>query len=267
MKYIQDHLFPLDHHVEKNLYELYRVVAQLRVGEDRRNYSWVDAYPSEWPRYIFDTSLKGDHYRDLLEELEQGVKANKLPPKLIISLARSSDQVIADIRRRFTQRLEWMGMAAPFDTTLISSSPTASLSSCEVRRVRSEEELCIWAKLANLTFYGRETGEEPGVFSSLLPLEPVRFYLGYWDDKPVATSMGFMHDQIMGVYNITTLEAYRGRGIATAVTKAVLDEGRRCGCRGAILQARPAARGVYSSLGFESVGPLYIFDLGSPVLR
>jgi len=264
MQYISpDYLSPLADHVETNLYELYRIVAEMRKGEKTNNYSWVDAYPSEWPRYTFDITLTDASHVELLEELEERVNADELPPKLIIRESRSTSAALAHLRASFEQRLEWTGMAASFDIPAPAVSPTT----CEVRRASSEEELATWARLVNFTFYGKETGEEPGVFSSLLPLESIRFYLGYWEGEPVATSMGFIHEEVMGVYNITTLERYRGRGIATAVTRAVIDEGRRCGCRGAILQARPAARGVYSSLGFEPAGSLYIFDLASPVQR
>lgn len=73
------------------------------------------------------------------------------------------------------------------------------------------------------------------------------------DGVPVGCGSGFVHDGVLGVYNIATLEEARGRGIGYAVTAALLAEGRRRGCRHTVLHATEAGRPVYERLGFETV--------------
>jgi GNAT superfamily N-acetyltransferase len=73
------------------------------------------------------------------------------------------------------------------------------------------------------------------------------------DGVPVGCGSGFVHDGVLGVYNIATLEEARGRGIGYAVTAALLAEGRRRGCRHAVLHASEEGRPVYERLGFEAV--------------
>lgn len=77
--------------------------------------------------------------------------------------------------------------------------------------------------------------------------------LAQLDGVPVACGSGFVHDDVLGAYNIATLEAARGRGIGYAVTAALLTEGHRRGCRHAVLHASEAGLPVYERLGFETV--------------
>jgi GNAT superfamily N-acetyltransferase len=53
---------------------------------------------------------------------------------------------------------------------------------------------------------------------------------------------------------VATLEQARGRGLASAVTAAALRDAAGRGVRGAVLQATPAAEGLYARLGFVPVG-------------
>lgn len=261
-----NHRSHLAGHVETNLYRLYQKVANLRRGgkSGYGNYEWVDGSPSYWPSYIYNSTLVGDDGLALLSELEKRVLAREIPSKLIISGSRISSEVLQHLQRKFQQVLEWTGMVADFDSPYHPTVPKSD--SLEVRSISSEQELRTWAELVNLTFFGKQCGDEPGIFAQLFHLESIRFYLGYWEGTPVATSMGFADVDVMGVYNITTLERYRGHGLGTAMSKVVLEEGRRLGCKGAILQSRPTARGVYASLGFQPSGPLYIFDLAARLL-
>ncbi|GEM_PF-1406004 len=59
---------------------------------------------------------------------------------------------------------------------------------------------------------------------------------------------------VAGVYNVCTLEAFRRRGLGTAVTRAALGHAGQAGCRHAVLQASGEGYRVYARLGFRDVG-------------
>ena len=82
---------------------------------------------------------------------------------------------------------------------------------------------------------------------------PVRHYLGYLDDKPVATSDLFLSAGVAGVQFVSTLREARGQGLGTALTLAPLLEAREMGCRIGVLQSSELGFPVYRRMGFEQV--------------
>jgi ribosomal protein S18 acetylase RimI-like enzyme len=88
------------------------------------------------------------------------------------------------------------------------------------------------------------------------PESPQWRYVGYLSGAPVATAELTIGGGVAGLYNITTLEAYRRRGIGTALTLRPLLEARDHGLRTGVLQAAPAGVGVYRQIGFRAFGDI-----------
>jgi ribosomal protein S18 acetylase RimI-like enzyme len=74
------------------------------------------------------------------------------------------------------------------------------------------------------------------------------------DGQVAAVAMAYDHDDDCGIYNVTTLEPARRRGLGTAVTAFLLHEARDRGCTTATLQSTPMAEGLYSRVGFRDLG-------------
>jgi ribosomal protein S18 acetylase RimI-like enzyme len=74
------------------------------------------------------------------------------------------------------------------------------------------------------------------------------------DDRNVAVAMAFDHDGDCGIYNVGTLEPYRRRGLATALTALHLRDAAARGCRTASVQATAMAEHVYADVGFRDLG-------------
>jgi len=129
-----------------------------------------------------------------------------------------------------------------------------------VQRVRTPAELERFAAItaANWTppdphvhtFYERAAGVllESG--------SPLRFYLGYLDGEPVAASEMTLGGGVVGLYNISTASAFRGRGFGSEMTAAPLREARDEGIGTAILQAAPAGVSIYRRIGFATFGEI-----------
>ncbi len=78
--------------------------------------------------------------------------------------------------------------------------------------------------------------------------------VGRLGGENVAAAMAFDHDGDCGVYNVTTLEHARRKGLGTALTLLHLRDARARGCRTASLQSTPMAEQVYASAGFRDLG-------------
>jgi GNAT superfamily N-acetyltransferase len=70
----------------------------------------------------------------------------------------------------------------------------------------------------------------------------------------VATAIAFDHDGDCGVFNMSTLEPARRRGLATALTARHVHEAAERGCSTASLQSTSMAERVYAAVGFRDLG-------------
>ena len=86
------------------------------------------------------------------------------------------------------------------------------------------------------------------------PATPLHLYLGFIGNVPVATAELALAGGVAGLYNISTAEEYRGRGIGGAMSLRPLLDARRAGYHVGVLQAAEAGVGVYRRIGFEGRG-------------
>jgi GNAT superfamily N-acetyltransferase len=80
-----------------------------------------------------------------------------------------------------------------------------------------------------------------------------RHFLVRWQGEPCAISTLLCAPKAAGIYHVTTLPAYRGRGFGRALTLAAMQAGREQGCTSAVLFATPEGYPLYKKLGFETV--------------
>jgi len=74
------------------------------------------------------------------------------------------------------------------------------------------------------------------------------------DGQVAAVAMAFDHQGDCGIYNVTTLDHARRRGVGFSLTALMLHEARERGCITASLQSTPMAEGLYSRVGFRDLG-------------
>jgi hypothetical protein len=174
-----------------------------------------------------------------------------------------------DTPRDLGPRLEAAGLE-PAETELAMSADLSALDcdvtlppGFEVRRGRTREELAAYAAInaANwsppdqlvVRFYER------GAEALLDEASPLRFYLGYVEGVPVATSELTVAGGVVGLYNVSTLAGYRRRGFGSALTLWPLVQAVREGHGTAILQASDEGVGVYCRIGFQPFGQITEF--------
>lgn len=137
----------------------------------------------------------------------------------------------------------------------LNAMPDLVQSKLTVRRIQDPGAIPLWSRTL---VRGFEMPEEMGSdFAHLLEdlgtELPIRHYLGYLDDVPVATSTLFLAAGVAGIYNVATVKEARGKGIGSAMTLAPLQEARALGYRAGILQASDMGYSVYRRLGFQKV--------------
>jgi GNAT superfamily N-acetyltransferase len=155
----------------------------------------------------------------------------------------------------------WPGMTVATDG-LIAPAPVTGL---EIRRVTGEADFQRYLDTFGPILAPSEAFRQ--VFATgargigFAPDAPEVHFLGLLDDEPVGTASLLTAGGAAGIYNITTVERARGRGIGAALTARAVGAGRERGMALATLQASTMGRPVYERLGFRFVCDLVPYRL------
>jgi GNAT superfamily N-acetyltransferase len=87
--------------------------------------------------------------------------------------------------------------------------------------------------------------------ASILRDRRMTLLIGQVEGNTVAAAMSHRGDAAVGIYGVTTIRSMRGRGYASALTRALIDP-----IRPTILSPSPQAENLYRRLGFAQVGRL-----------
>jgi N-acetylglutamate synthase len=122
-------------------------------------------------------------------------------------------------------------------------------------RIRAVRTVHQWREMVQLGF--RAFGEAPpATIEELLPTDMARVfqgYVGFVGKTPVATSLSLPYHGVGGIYFVTTMPEFRGRGYGAAMTWQAAFGGRRAGCRASFLQATEMGYPVYAGMGYRKV--------------
>lgn len=147
---------------------------------------------------------------------------------------------------------ELVGMAA--DLSALSESRPAP-PELTIEAVRDLPMLERWVSAFSLGFgYSPDVGHSFFEVFAALPLDarsPLTHYLGLVAGTPVATASAFLGAGVVGIYSVSTLPAWRRKGIGAAMTLAALRGARSFGYHVGILHAEPAGLRLYRELGFR----------------
>ncbi|HET9520205.1 MAG TPA: GNAT family N-acetyltransferase [Candidatus Limnocylindrales bacterium] len=106
--------------------------------------------------------------------------------------------------------------------------------------------------------YLRSIGAPAGLMEGV-DRDAFRVLIARLDGEDVAAAAAFDHGSDRGIYNVTTVERARRRGLATALTTLLVDDARARGQETASLQSTPMAERVYRAVGFRDLGRILEF--------
>lgn len=200
--------------------------------------------------------------REQFHELARDVRARSQP--FVWWIGPSS------VNLELTSQMETAGLcyAETEEGMVLDLTNRPALSRCAEEittfRVRSSGELAKFAAIiaanwhpgdSNVIEFYRRTEQ-----AVLDPAAPMRLFLGCWQGEAAGTCEVLLMDGMAGIYSVATRAAYRGRGIATALIVAAIQEAVQEGCSWACLEAFRDGLRLYRRLGFRPCGRFLTFQ-------
>lgn len=159
--------------------------------------------------------------------------------------------------------LPWMVFRSPpMIRTLDDLPPLPALESVEIIEVRTPRDQADWLDVLMEGFTEPEPARpdfQQYLANSLAEPQPVfQHFLARWQGEPCAISTLLRAPHSAGIYHVTTLPAYRGRGLGSALTLKAM-HAARSDYSHTILFATPDGYPLYQRLGFEPSSPGDLF--------
>ncbi|CAG8999189.1 MAG: hypothetical protein CENE_01158 [Candidatus Celerinatantimonas neptuna] len=239
--------------IDKNQlsYDLYLERSEGITLEKNDQFIWMQSSnPGSMFNGVLETTIRQDNPEtlilDMLEQLKSKVDvfswkvwASSSPPNL--------KNLLEHLGLRVASKSP--GMAVDL-TSMKWAAP--KLEKLNIRQVSHADELALWV---NTLIEGFQLGQrQKNMYRKILTdagfQYPVKNYLGIYHDKPVATATCFFSDGVVGIYWVSTLTEFRGRGIGRGMMDSILKDALDAGYRVAILQASSVGFPLYQKIGF-----------------
>jgi len=241
--------------IKANRFEWYRYLGRSPNAElhDSPNLTWLlTGVPFPLMNTVIRTQLTRDNVDEIIKETVVHLKSKNVTS---FTWWVEPDTQPAGLRdcllvHGFTHDEGPPGMAV--DLLALSEDITAP-SDLRIKHVRDAGTLKQWVSTL-ISGFELPDSSEGGFFDLFIGLGfdlPLRNYVGFLNEEPVATAELFLGTGVAGIYGVVTVPKARRQGIGAALTLAPLREARAMGYRVGILHSSEMGLGVYSRLGFQ----------------
>ena len=166
---------------------------------------------------------------------------------------------------------EWAGMALDLIANYPDAKKYPAPFGLKIVRVNSVELFEQWVDTAcrGFSFSSKLTRRYRKLFSTipLLAEAPLQLYLALLDGQPVSTGALFLSREAAGIYWLSTVPAYRNKGVARAVTLQLIREACLRSCSKVVLHATKSSFHLYQTLGFNEYCRIKIYTGASARLK
>lgn len=220
-------------------------------------YSWTKNLFPDWYNRIFNIKIPKENFAEVINNLCKEIRSG-LAPKLLLTGADSLPDNIEKVLSENNFKIFYKQTGMAIDLQKIDLNCTADF----VGIINNEELIDEWVSVANEAFGKKMDSKIFKLFSK----EPdIKFYFCRSQSRIVATTVLYTKGDLAGINFVGTLNAYRGKGIATLLTKKALLDAKFSGCNIGVLQASDMGKRIYENIGFKEYGRISHWEyIGSP---
>jgi len=223
-------------------------------GSDKIN--WVQSKYAEWPDCIFRVNFEGLNIEAEINQVKALIREKKAPNGWTVGpLTKPSNlrSILEDYN--FSNVYHQAGMALSLKNLKYNNLESNKL---EIKIVNNDTMLKQWAITVSLVFKIKIDLE---LLKYLLFEKESRFYLGFYNGKPVSTLLLYLSSEVAGLHAVSTLPDYRNKGFGLAISGVALKEAYKLGYKISVLQASELGEKVYRKFGFNKYCNIFSYEL------
>lgn len=252
--------------IEENALTYYKGIARLLEGRFIENDELVWFTTGRQSLYRFNGVLRAptraEDFSELADPILDTFISQRLPFFLVIWQDGSAPGLGDYLNSKNICWAHFKGM--PAMSRGLDDLPELSLpKEVEVVHVQSQKDQADWLDILMEGFEEPEPSRpdfQQFLANSLAEATPVfEHFLARWQGEPCAISTLLHANYGAGIYHVTTLPAYRGRGLGKALTLAAMQSACWAGYKQAILFATTSGFPLYERLGFQTVSTVDAF--------
>ena len=237
----------------KALFKLLAKAKELTRVYDNDGFYSVQAENSVYPKltlYYDREFCKEQSFDNYLKALEK----QQASPYIIFQKNEnfiSTDRLLK--QRGFRAVEEWPSMSIS-----LNNLPKESNGELQIVKVETDVHLQQWLTVVEKVLFNNCLLNKH-IFQQLNREENVSLWLGFFNGQPICTILSFVYFNAVGLYMISTLPAFRGKGFAQEITLKALNEASTMGTENGVLQSTRLGINTYRRMGFQEEGKFLIY--------
>ena len=244
--------------IESNLDDFYEKCSNHPNFNSQRSdkINWVQSKYAEWPDCIFKVNFEDLNIGAEINQVKALIRENKAPNGWTVGpLTRFPNlgSILEDYN--FSNVYHQAGMALSLKNL---ENYNLELNILEIKTVNNDRMLNQWANTVSLVFKIKIDLE---LLKYLLIKKESRFYLGFYNGKPVSTLLLYLSSGVAGLHAVSTLPDYRNKGFGLAISGVALKEAYKLGYKIGVLQASELGEKVYRKFGFKKYCDIFSYEL------
>jgi hypothetical protein len=244
--------------IEKNLDDFYIKSANHPnfAPHLEKKISWVKSKKADWPDCIFRANFENLNKEAEISKVKSLIKRGKAPNGWTAGPLTKPINLGNTLEKNgFLKVYQQAGMAV--ELTDLESRKIKE-TKLNIKIADNTESLKQWSTVVSSVFAIKIDFE---LLEFLMLENEVKFYVGWYEEKPVTSLMLFLSSGVAGLHAVSTLPEYRNKGLALIISRSALIDALKMGYRLGVLQASNQGERIYRILGFTKYCDIITFEL------
>lgn len=218
--------------------------------------NWVQSKYVDWPNCIFKVNFEELNIVAEINQVKALIKERTAPNGWTVGpLTKPSNLGNMLENFNFSNVYHQAGMALDLKNLKYNNLESIKL---EIITVNNEKMLKQWNNIVSSVF---KIKIDLDLLNYLLSEEKSRFYLGFYNGKPVSTLLLYLSSGVAGLHAVSTLPEYRNKGFGLTISGVALKDSYKMGYKIGVLQASELGENVYRNLGFKKYCDIFSYEL------